>query len=134
VALGQALRGVASSAIDISDGLVGDLGHILRASGVGACIDTSVAMDLIAACLHAAVVSSHFDAEKQLEFVLAGGDDYELAFTAPPAQRAAVQAAAQASATPVTRIGQIEAAPGLRLVDGRGQPVTRRFASFDHFA
>ena len=134
VALGQALRGVASSAIDISDGLVGDLGHILRASGVGACIDTSVAMDLIAACLHAAVVSSHFDAEKQLEFVLAGGDDYELAFTAPPAQRAAVQTAAQASATPVTRIGQIEAAPGLRLVDGRGQPVTRRFASFDHFA
>ena len=134
VALGQALRGVASSAIDISDGLVGDLGHILRASGVGACIDTSVAMDLIAACRHAAVAPSNFDAEKQLEFVLAGGDDYELAFTAPAARRAAVQTAAQASATPVTRIGQIEAAPGLRLVDGQGQPVTRRFASFDHFA
>ena len=134
VALGQALRGVASSAIDISDGLVGDLGHILRASGVGACIDTSVAMDLIATCRYKTAAHGHFDAEKQLEFVLAGGDDYELAFTAPPAQRAAVQAAAQASATPVTRIGQIEAAPGLRLVDGRGQPVTRRFASFDHFA
>ena len=134
VGLGQALRGVASSAIDISDGLVGDLGHILRASGVGACIDTSVAMDLIAACRHAAVAPGFSDAEKQLEFVLAGGDDYELAFTAPAARRAAVQTAAQASATPVTRIGHIEAAPGLRLVDGQGQPVTRRFASFDHFA
>ena len=134
VGLGQALRGVASSAIDISDGLAGDLGHILRASGVGACIDTAVAMDLIAACRHAAVAPGFSDAEKQLEFVLAGGDDYELAFTAPAAQRAAVQTAAQASATPVTRIGQIEAAPGLRLVDGRGQPVSRRFASFDHFA
>ena len=74
------------------------------------------------------------DAEKQLEFVLAGGDDYELAFTAPADQRDAVAAAAQASATPVTRIGQIEVAPGLRLVDGQGQPVTRHFASFDHFA
>ena len=134
VALGQALRGVASSAIDISDGLVGDLGHILRASGVGACIDTAIAMDLIAAGRYAAVAPSLFDAEKQLEFVLAGGDDYELAFTAPAALREAVQAAAQASATPVTRIGQIEAAPGLRLVDGQGQPVSRRFASFDHFA
>ena len=134
VALGLALRGVASSAIDISDGLAGDLGHILRASGVGACIDTSVAMDLIAAGRHAAAAPGLFDAEKQLEFVLAGGDDYELAFTAPAALREAVQAAAQASATPVTRIGQIEAAPGLRLVDGQGQPVSRRFASFDHFA
>ena len=134
VALGQALRSVASSAIDISDGLVGDLGHILRASGVGACIDTAIAMDLIAACRGRASANVFFDDEKQLEFVLAGGDDYELAFTAPAAQRAAVQTAAQASATPVTRIGQIEAAPGLRLVDGRGQPVARRFASFDHFA
>ena len=134
VALGQALRGVASSAIDISDGLVGDLGHILRASGVGACIDTAVAMDLIATCRYKTAAHGHFDAEKQLEFVLAGGDDYELAFTAPATQREAVQAAAQASATAVTRIGQIEATPGLRLVDGQGQPVSRRFASFDHFA
>ena len=134
VALGQALRGVASSAIDISDGLVGDLGHILRASGVGACIDTAVAMDLIAAGQHAAVASGLFDAEKQLEFVLAGGDDYELAFTAPAAQRNAVQAAARDSQTTVTRIGQIEAAAGLRLVDSQGRPVTRHFASFDHFA
>jgi thiamine-monophosphate kinase len=54
---------------------------------------------------------------------LAGGDDYELLFTAPVARRAAVAAAAQASGTPVTRIGRIEAEPGLRLVDAQGRPV-----------
>ena len=134
VARGTALRGVATAAIDISDGLVGDLGHILRASGVGASINTAIAMQLIAACAHPVGARALLDAEKQLEFVLAGGDDYELAFTAPADQRDAVAAAAQASATPVTRIGQIEVAPGLRLVDGQGQPVTRHFASFDHFA
>ena len=133
VALGTALRGIASSAIDISDGLVGDLGHILRASGVGACIDTSIAINLIAICAQPEGARALFDVEKQLELVLTGGDDYELAFTAPPAQRKAVAAAAQASQTPVTRIGQIEAASGLRLVDGQGQVVQRQFVSFDHF-
>lgn len=134
VALGQALRGIASSAIDISDGLVGDLGHILRASGVGAVIDTSIATKLIAACNHPTGAGALFDAEKQLELVLAGGDDYELAFTASATQRDAVLAAAQASQTRVTRIGQIEATPGLRLVDGEGRPVQQQFVSFDHFA
>ena len=134
VALGQALRGIASSAIDISDGLVGDLGHILRASGVGAVIDTSIAIELIASCAHPPCAKPLFDAEKQLELVLAGGDDYELAFTAPASQRDAVLAAAQASQTRVTRIGQIEANPGLRLVDEQGRVVQRRFVSFDHFA
>ena len=66
--------------------------------------------------------------------VLHGGDDYELVFTAPADQRAQVHAAAQASATPVTRIGCIEAAPGLRLVDAAGQPLPVAGASFDHFA
>ena len=133
VALGTALRGVATAAIDISDGLVGDLGHILRASGVGALIDTSIATELIAACAHPSCAGALFDAEKQLELVLAGGDDYELAFTAPADQRDAVAAAARASQTAVTRIGQIEATPGLRLVDGQGQAVQRQFVSFDHF-
>ena len=134
VALGTALRGVATAAIDISDGLVGDLGHILRASGVGARIDTSIAMQLIASCAHPTGAGALFDTEKQLELVLAGGDDYELAFTAPADQRDAVLAAAQASQTPVTRIGQIETAPGLRLVDSQGHAVQRQFVSFDHFA
>jgi thiamine-monophosphate kinase len=127
VALGQALRGIATSAIDVSDGLLGDLGHILRQSGVGARIESFVASGLMAA-------GGALDEERRLEFVLAGGDDYELAFTAPPAARASVQAAAHAARTLVTRIGVIEAEPGVRLVDGSGQRIQRQYGSFDHFA
>ena len=134
VALGQALRGVASSALDVSDGLLGDLGHILRASGTGACIDTFIAIDLIAASALPISARGQFDPELFHQCTLAGGDDYELAFTAPVARRAAVAAAALASSTPVTRIGRIEAEPGLRLVDAQGRPVVQRYASFDHFA
>lgn len=133
VALGVALRGVASAAADVSDGLVGDLVHILEASGVGATIDTSVAITAIAKNDHFMLGNGQFDAEFALNCVLAGGDDYELVFTAPPAARDAVRAAGQATATPVTRIGRIDGAPGLRLVDGAGQPVLRQFAAFDHF-
>jgi thiamine-monophosphate kinase len=134
VALGQALRGVASSALDVSDGLLGDLGHILRASGTGACIDTSITIDLIATGALKMSATGPFDPELLHQCTLAGGDDYELAFTAPVARRDAVAAAALASRTPVTRIGRIEAEPGLRLVDAQGQPVAQRYASFDHFA
>ena len=134
VALGQALRGVASSALDVSDGLLGDLGHILRASGTGACIDTSITMNLIAVSAYSISARGQIDTELLHQCTLAGGDDYELAFTAPVARRAAVAAAAQASGTPVTRIGRIEAEPGLRLVDAQGRPVVQRYASFDHFA
>ena len=134
VALGQALRGLATSAIDISDGLLGDLGHVLRASGVGACIDTTIAINLMATQPDWTGAEATFDTETRLGLVLAGGDDYELAFTAPAASRAAVQAAAQAAGTPVTRIGRIEAQPGVRLVGAGGQLIERRYASFDHFA
>ena len=133
VALGLALRGVATAAADISDGLVGDLGHILKASALGARIDTSIAIKLIASCGHSTLGSSQIDADFALECVLAGGDDYELVFTAPPAARNRVKAAAVMAQTPVTCIGRIEAAPGLRLVDGAGVALERRFASFDHF-
>lgn len=134
VALGLALRGVATAAADISDGLVGDLGHILKASGAGAWIDTSIAINLIAARGHLTLEGGQSDAEFALECVLAGGDDYELVFTAPPAARNRVKAAAVQTRTPVTRIGRIEAEPGLRLVDGSGAPVAGRFTSFDHFS
>jgi len=73
------------------------------------------------------------DAELARRCTLSGGDDYELAFTAPPGQRAAVAAAAAASGTAVTRIGTVVAEPGLALVDGSGQPLANRYASFDHF-
>ncbi|NPC59188.1 thiamine-phosphate kinase [Caenimonas soli] len=127
VALGQALRGIATSAIDISDGLLGDLGHVLRQSGVGASIHAEPAATLMAS-------AGQLNAELQLEYVLAGGDDYELAFTAPAAQREAVQAAANQSGTSVTRIGQIESTPGIRLLDGAGRAMQKHYGSFDHFA
>ena len=137
VALGLALRGVASAAIDISDGLLGDLQHVLRASGAGATIDTSIAIDLIAACAHSDWAAGLISLQKQLQYVLAGGDDYELAFSAPPSARQAVQHAAHLAGTPVTRIGQIEATPGLRLIDASGHALSGdlgEFGAFDHFA
>lgn len=127
VALGLALRGLATAAIDISDGLAGDLGHILEQSHAGARIELESVLPLMGAP-HAAT-----SRERRLECVLAGGDDYELAFTAPPERRAAVAAAAHRAGVPVTRIGRIEAEPGLRIVDARGQLVDHRYASFDHF-
>jgi thiamine-monophosphate kinase len=127
LALGLALRGIASSAIDISDGLLGDLGHILQQSAVGAAIDTAAASSLMQS-------TAALDQERKLEYVLAGGDDYELAFTAQPSRREAVRVAAEQARTQVTRIGRIEARPGLRLLDGQGQPIARHYGSFDHFA
>ena len=134
VTLGQALRGVASAAIDVSDGLLGDLQHILKASGVGATLDTDVAIQLIAACAHTACAKDLFSLKERLGYVLAGGDDYELAFTAPASMQGAVEAAARQAGTPVTRIGRIDAEPGLRLVNGQGQALPNGYASFDHFA
>jgi thiamine-monophosphate kinase len=133
VALGMALRGIASSAIDVSDGLLGDLGHILQQSAVGAVIDTKIAINLIAYQAINTPANGQFTPRKKLQYVLSGGDDYELAFTAPVHQRNAVQAAALASNTPVTRIGQIEAALGLRLTNAQGQAVPNNYGSFDHF-
>ncbi len=133
VALGQALRGVASAAIDISDGLAGDLGHILKASRVGATLDTEIAISLIAASTHWAGNTAIISAENRLKYVLSGGDDYELAFTAPVSARQAVDAAAKLSQTAVTRLGRIEKEPGLRLMDAQGHSVPQTFSSFDHF-
>ncbi|MFY7863549.1 thiamine-phosphate kinase [Roseateles sp.] len=127
VELGLALRGVAHSAIDVSDGLLGDLGHILKASGVGASLDVDA--------LPRSSVLAAQDLALQRECGLAGGDDYELVFSAPSdaAGRAAVAAAAVASETPVQRIGRIEAEPGVRLHDAAGRPLLAQFSSFDHF-
>ncbi len=138
VALGMALRGVASSAIDVSDGLLGDLGHILRASGVGADIDTTFTTQLIASYDHMTLTSAKILQKHALEWCLAGGDDYELLFTAPPAARQALQAIAASTYTTLTRIGSITPLlpnqPALRLLDAKGRPMPAAFASFDHFA
>ncbi|NUN61001.1 MAG: thiamine-phosphate kinase [Burkholderiaceae bacterium] len=134
VALGMALRGVASAALDVSDGLLGDLGHLLEASRVGARVNTGNTTHLIAARAYLESSGADFDEGFLQQCTLAGGDDYELVFTAPATARDAVARASQVSATPVTRIGQIEAAPGLRLVGPQGEAVAPRYASFDHFA
>ncbi len=126
VALGLALRGVASSAIDLSDGLAGDLGHILQRSGVGATVHVD-------ALPRSAILAAQTVA-LQHECLVAGGDDYELLFTAPRAQRDAVLAAGRAAATAVTRCGTIEAQTGLRVVGADGQPLARSFQGYDHFA
>lgn len=133
VALGLALRGIASSALDVSDGLTGDLGHILRASGVGATLDAQATSQLIAARALFTSPDSSLPPDLLHQCTLAGGDDYELAFTAPASRREAVQEAARHAGVPVTRIGTVEDAPGLRVVDGNGQPLAARYASFDHF-
>ena len=138
VALGLALRGIATAAIDVSDGLLGDLGHILKQSGVGATVETDVAIDLIASHAYCTGENGIFCPEirpdQWLGWALAGGDDYELLFTAPAASRASVAAASSSSETPVTRIGRIESERGLRLVNAQGRAVPNTFTSFDHFA
>jgi thiamine-monophosphate kinase len=126
VALGLALCGIAHAAIDISDGLIGDLDHILKRSHVGAC--------LIADALPVGPALAQQPQELRRRFALAGGDDYELCFTAPVQNRSAVEAAGRIAATAVTRVGRIEASPGLRLVDTAGAPLDMPFRSFDHFA
>ena len=132
VALGQLLAGgegavpLAHAAIDISDGLTGDLGHILAASRVGARLNVDA--------LPAGPVLARQDRALRRRYTAAGGDDYELCFTAAPAQRDAILAAGAASATAVTRVGRIEAQPGLRLCDAGGRELDLRLAGFDHFS
>jgi len=128
VALGLALRGIATAAMDLSDGLAGDLGHLLQASGCGAQLEAAVLSPLLAA--H----DASLDDATRLGLVLGGGDDYELLFSAPEAQQNAVQAAGQAAGVALTRIGRLEAEPGLRLVDAFGRPLDGRYTSYDHFA
>ncbi len=126
VALGIALRGLASSAIDISDGLLGDLGHVLQRSGAGATL-------LVDALPRSAVLAA-MPLALQHQCLLAGGDDYELLFTAPAARHAAVLAAAAQAGVAVHHCGHIEAARGLRVVDRNRDAVATPWRSFDHFA
>jgi thiamine-monophosphate kinase len=127
VELGERLRGLAHAAIDVSDGLVGDLAHIAERSGLG----VRVEYDRLP---RAAAFATLRDPALERDCVLSGGDDYELAFTAAPAQRPALEALARELGLPLTRIGALRAGePTVEVLDADGQPIAYRRA-FDHFA
>lgn len=115
VALGEALRGLATAGLDVSDGLVADLGHLCRASGCGARLE-GAAVPLSAAarrCLGA-------DPSRLIR-ILTGGDDYQLLFAAPESRATAVRAAAERAGVSVTPVGRLEAGSGVRVTDSDGR-------------
>ncbi len=124
VQLGERLRGIASSAIDVSDGLIGDLRHVMRASSVGASVEW--------ARVPRSPALRRAPMRMQQSCVLAGGDDYELLFTASSSRRSEVLAAA-AGAVSVTRIGVIAATADLAVVDEHGARVDTGIRAYDHF-
>jgi thiamine-monophosphate kinase len=126
VELGRRLLGLAHSAIDVSDGFAGDLGHILERSSVGARVSYE-------ALPRSAALGRVRDAALARHCVLSGGDDYELVFTAAPAKRAQVESVAAQIGVALTRVGEIERAPlGLRVLDERGR-VLPPAGGYDHF-
>jgi len=127
VELGERLRGLAHAAIDVSDGLVGDLGHILERSGVGALVQyRDIPRD--------AAFRNLKDEALERDCVLSGGDDYELLFTAAPAQRREIEALSRELGLRLTLIGAIQkGAPALQVLDAGGKRIEPRRAH-DHFA
>ncbi|MEH5013298.1 thiamine-phosphate kinase [Phytobacter diazotrophicus] len=124
---GQAMRNLASSAIDLSDGLISDLGHILKASGCGARVDLN-------ALPYSQAMLRHMDAEQALRWALSGGEDYELCFTVPEINRGALEVAVGHLGVPVTCIGQMSAdVEGLNFTR-EGKTVTLDWKGYDHFA
>jgi thiamine-monophosphate kinase len=124
--LGARLRGLATSAIDVSDGLLADLGHIAEAS--------RVAVRVEAQRLPWAKPLEHCqDKALALECIAGGGDDYELAFTASPLRRDELASLAGTLGTTLTRIGTVGAGAGVTLQDGAGQPLAVARRGFDHF-
>lgn len=126
VALGERLRGIAHSAIDISDGLLADLGHIATSSRVSA----SIELEKIPA---SDALRKHFNDPVARACLVAGGDDYELCFTAAEAARSALETIARELGVPLTCIGCIEAGEGVVLKDRAGHPVSMGSSGFDHF-
>jgi thiamine-monophosphate kinase len=125
LALGRAAAGVARAAIDVSDGLLQDLGHLCEASGTGARVDAD-RLPLSGAYRRA--VRGRRD---PLAGALSGGEDYELLLAVPPGRIGEMRAAARAARTPVTIVGELERRPGVRVVQG-GREIHPRHAGHDH--
>jgi thiamine-monophosphate kinase len=121
------LRGRATACIDVSDGFVADLGHICTVSGVGAQIDADAlpaSPELLAA----------FDMDARRAFQLAGGDDYELCFTAPDALASELLRDLAHSGCAATRVGRMVAGAGVEVRDASGNPLPLPHAGWEHFA
>jgi thiamine-monophosphate kinase len=127
VNLGQALRGVATAAIDVSDGLLADLGHICRLSKVGAVVE-------LAEVPVSPIGAKHIGSDAGRNAIVAGGDDYELCFTAHPNSRESIQDLAKVLDVPLARIGQVKRGRGVSLVGPDGKAVKIDGRGFDHFS
>ncbi len=142
VALGVALRGVATSAIDLSDGLLGDLGHLLKSSGLASGLASSLGAEIHTDWIEGSNDVSNaispflknLELNDRLSLVLAGGDDYELLFTVPASLRPTVLALAKRLETPLTRIGVMVSQEGLRVLGSEGQEVKVQQHSYEHFS
>jgi thiamine-monophosphate kinase len=127
IAIGESLRGRASACIDVSDGLVADLGHVARASGVGIEIESA---RIPASSAFLAAVS----ADRQSALQLAGGDDYELVFTVAEGEVEAVLVALRAGGAQATRIGRVTRGSGVRVLDGDGNTMDVPRGGWEHFS
>lgn len=126
-ALGLALRGVATSCIDISDGLLADLGHILDASQLGATLH----LDKIPC---SDFMQLHLNESDFRQYLLAGGDDYELCFTASSLNSDAISNISQRLKLPLTRVGNTESLAGLHVLDSKQFIIALNRKGFDHFS
>ena len=124
IALGLSLRGIARSAIDVSDGLLADLGHILERSQVGAEVNLE----------SLPIVDDHVEKEVAQRNALSGGDDYELCFTAPVAKRSMIEAISVRLHLPLTRIGSINTGQGCTVRGSDGSVMKIGKGGYDHFA
>lgn len=127
VTLGPRLLGIATAAIDISDGLVADLGHVCETSKLAAVIDETLLP------LSAAATAALAARPQLIVPILTGGDDYEILFTAPSSAAAAIERLAAASGVPMTRIGRMEAGKGVSVLDAQGRRRKLAQGGWTHF-